>query len=69
MGNKLLICLKKIARFNILIITNSCELIFVIYTDFESNLKQFQKPDKDNTDAENDNADESYTDKYQEHIV
>ena len=30
---------------------------FVIYTDFESNLKQFQKPDKDNTDAENDNAD------------
>ena len=35
---------------------------FAIDTDFESNLKQVQKPKKDNADA-------SYTDKCQEHIA
>ena len=35
---------------------------FVIYSDFESNLKEVQKPDGDN-------ANPSYTDRYQKHFV
>ena len=35
---------------------------FVIYSDFESNLKEVQKPNGDNANA-------SYSDRYQEHFV
>ena len=42
-------------------IINSYKL-FAIYAGFESNQKDVQKPNKDN-------ADESCTDKYQEHIT
>ena len=35
---------------------------FVIYAEFKPNLKEVQKPNKDNSDV-------SYTDKYQNHIA
>ena len=59
MLNKALICLKKVLRYNLLIITKNYKLLlsFSNYADFESNLKEVEKPNGDYADV-------SYTSKY-----
>ena len=53
MLNKALICLKKVLRYNLLIITKNYKLLlsFANYADFESNLKEVEKPNRDYADV------------------
>lgn len=58
----MLICLKKVIIYNLIIYHKQWKAPFVIYADFGSNLREVQKPNRDNDDA-------SYTNKYQKHIA